>query len=654
MIIQTKGSEIDQLPFSGLLSSLVIDTDKNWQGYNITNLGAGGHDVNAKLNSLSDFLKKDGSVDLTGDWTISSNNVTLTSGTLAANLLNGGYTATRVLIGDKDATGAIKDEYPTGGPSGYMTFNGNTFEVVGAVSGDVRADAFTIVGTLAGQIYLDNDNFWFLNSNSNKDIVFKVNDGGTLKEALTLVGASASLAGYGATASGNYSLAWGSSTASGLYSVSIGTACQSQQAGDVSFGSGATASGQYCFATGNSPTASGYGSIAMGASVQATASYSIAMGYHSKSSSGLGATAIGYNVVASGEGAVALGRAINNTTQAISATSTGSFAHGYTGAAPSGLSIITSSGYSSFAQGYAAGGFMGGAGVCDGTILSNGQGSFAQGAANGGGNAEGKIWASGAGAFAQGACYGGFGAGNDARITASGAGGFAHGYAAYGEIISIGSGSVAMGYPDGGTIQAGDVAGDYGAVAIGWGNTQALGKASIAMGQAVISSNAGDNIITFGESVTNTNDSSFGIGFGALDFLFDATDFKVLQDNHKILIGAGNDLELYHNATNSLIDSNTGELQICDSATPRIRIDGTGMAFFNTAPVAKPTALTAQLTTITYTAPGTPDYAIQDLSAGGFGFVTKDEGNTVLSVIANLQTRVDELETKLQSLGLLT
>ena len=65
-------------------------------------------------------------------------------------------------------------------------------------------------------------------------------------------------------------------------------------------------------------------------------------------------------------------------------------------------------------------------------------------------------------------------------------------------------------------------------------------------------------------------------------------------------------------------------------------------------------ALTAQLTTLTYTAPGTPDYAIQDLiQPAGYGFVTKDEGNTVLKVIANLQTRVSELETRLKAHGLL-
>lgn len=70
---------------------------------------------------------------------------------------------------------------------------------------------------------------------------------------------------------------------------------------------------------------------------------------------------------------------------------------------------------------------------------------------------------------------------------------------------------------------------------------------------------------------------------------------------------------------------------------------------------AKGAALTAQLTTVTFTAPVTPDYAIQDLTnTGGFGFVTKDEGNTVLSVIANLQARVAELESRLQALSLIS
>lgn len=60
-----------------------------------------------------------------------------------------------------------------------------------------------------------------------------------------------------------------------------------------------------------------------------------------------------------------------------------------------------------------------------------------------------------------------------------------------------------------------------------------------------------------------------------------------------------------------------------------------------------------ELTTITHTAPGTPDYAIQNLTTSTpYGFVTADEGNTVLKVVANLQARVNAIETGLVTLGL--
>lgn len=55
----------------------------------------------------------------------------------------------------------------------------------------------------------------------------------------------------------------------------------------------------------------------------------------------------------------------------------------------------------------------------------------------------------------------------------------------------------------------------------------------------------------------------------------------------------------------------------------------------------------AALTTITHTAPGTPDYAIANItSSTPFGFSTQDEGNTILSVIKNLQQRVLDLEQR--------
>lgn len=97
------------------------------------------------------------------------------------------------------------------------------------------------------------------------------------------------------------------------------------------------------------------------------------------------------------------------------------------------------------------------------------------------------------------------------------------------------------------------------------------------------------------------------------------------------------------------VDINTGTTtgtKICTTASQKI-------AFYNATPVVQPAALTAQLTSITHTEPGTPDYAIQNLTqTTPFGFVTADEGNSVLKVISNLQTRVAEVEARLEALGL--
>jgi len=107
-----------------------------------------------------------------------------------------------------------------------------------------------------------------------------------------------------------------------------------------------------------------------------------------------------------------------------------------------------------------------------------------------------------------------------------------------------------------------------------------------------------------------------------------------------------------------------GLLQIGDSTKNTMvfgRVtSGTGVVVTNTPgliaiSLAQQSGLTAQLTGITHTEPDAPDYAIQDLVlATGYGFVTADEAQTVLSVIKNLQVRVDELETKIQAYGLLT
>ena len=85
-----------------------------------------------------------------------------------------------------------------------------------------------------------------------------------------------------------------------------------------------------------------------------------------------------------------------------------------------------------------------------------------------------------------------------------------------------------------------------------------------------------------------------------------------------------------------------------------IGTSGGTAGFFGTTPVSKASGLTTALTTITATAPGTPDYAIANLTTTTpYGFASSDEGQTVLKVIANLQTRVAELESRLQAYGLL-
>ena len=77
------------------------------------------------------------------------------------------------------------------------------------------------------------------------------------------------------------------------------------------------------------------------------------------------------------------------------------------------------------------------------------------------------------------------------------------------------------------------------------------------------------------------------------------------------------------------------------------------LSLYGGTDVIRGVALTTQLPTITHTAPGTPDYALQDLvnsSAGAcFGFATKDEGNSLLKVVANLQVRVAEIDARLNS-----
>lgn len=153
-------------------------------------------------------------------------------------------------------------------------------------------------------------------------------------------------------------------------------------------------------------------------------------------------------------------------------------------------------------------------------------------------------------------------------------------------------------------------------------------------------------------SINSTASTGGANGFGAAQTFYAETATDATYQQQAQIAG------IWVDATDA---TRKAKLQLSAYDTAQrigLEIEASGSApmigFFGVQAVARATELTDELTTITHTAPGTPDYAIQDLTdTGGFGFVTKDEGNSVLAVIANLQTRVNELETKLTAYGLL-
>ncbi len=105
----------------------------------------------------------------------------------------------------------------------------------------------------------------------------------------------------------------------------------------------------------------------------------------------------------------------------------------------------------------------------------------------------------------------------------------------------------------------------------------------------------------------------------------------------------------FADSSNIITNATTGS-QIATTASQKI-------AFWGATPVVQPTALTTQLTQITFVDENTPDFALASLKLHsddtGAGFADLDEAQAFVEVVANLQTRVAELETKLQAVGIL-
>jgi hypothetical protein len=258
--------------------------------------------------------------------------------------------------------------------------------------------------------------------------------------------------------------------------------------------------------------------------------------------------------------------------------------------------------------------------------------------------------------------------------------------------LTTGQQNTSLGYQAGLQVTTGSVntlVGCFAGIAIttGGGNTligASAGNAiTTANGNTIIGA-AGDDLqgsentligyrVALNQVLTGNNNIGIGAG-GSLGVLFQSASannqlviqnaiFGVSNSGDGTTVSTGGigiyqvnptyNLHITGNANNAnilLVEENGGSniLEIIETGGV------TAIGFFAAPPVAQAAALTSPLTQITHTTPGTPDYALQDLTnVGGYGFATQDEGNTLLSVVRNLQIRVDELEGRLQDYGLL-
>jgi hypothetical protein len=88
------------------------------------------------------------------------------------------------------------------------------------------------------------------------------------------------------------------------------------------------------------------------------------------------------------------------------------------------------------------------------------------------------------------------------------------------------------------------------------------------------------------------------------------------------------------------------------TAQDMVKIVGNTLGFYNHAVAVQPVCSVSPLTTITHTAPGTPDYAFSDtINSSAWGFSSQDEANTLLKVVAALQAEIADLKVALRSNG---
>lgn len=244
-----------------------------WNG---TNWQAGGF-----------FLARNGSTDLTGDWTISSNNISLTSGILTANAFKTNASlgatinefSTLTSLGTSDAKvptqNAVKT-YVDNRETSIKTYVDNEFDARWSISGDNKFLYSTKgvgIGTASplNKLHVETGYSGFMVAGSLKsDEVVNTKTGSVMMFFPSKAAFRAGEDEVGNWAGGNL----------GIHSAAFGKNTQAYGGGSFAYGYNNTASGTQSFAGGHSNVADQPTSVALGQNSEAYGRSSFVMGEH--------------------------------------------------------------------------------------------------------------------------------------------------------------------------------------------------------------------------------------------------------------------------------------------------------------------------------------------------------------------------------------
>ncbi len=299
----------------GINESLLNTNDvPKWNG-TIWTVGTAG--------ATGSYLAQDGSTDLTGDWIIATNNITMTSGKLTLtggdielsngnlSLTNGLLSTTTFLIDGTTFTSTSTDLTTNFLPSALVTAS--------AVKNYVDNNAGVSYWSLSGGKVYNTTNFIGIGISTPEDrfhLALTGNEGMLITgnysttENLPNKGAGTRMAFYpsrGALRAGTVSGTQWDNSEVGQYSYAFGKDVIAQ--GDYSFASGdaTTAQGNYSISMGSSNSALGSKSVAIGKSNTAQGASSVALNELNKAN-GSYSLAIGYNNSAWGDASIAAGQ----------------------------------------------------------------------------------------------------------------------------------------------------------------------------------------------------------------------------------------------------------------------------------------------------------------------------------------------------------